>query len=499
MRIAIGGIYHESNSFSTRLTTLEDFQASSLLTGDAIIDHWQDTNSEVAGFLDGIAAMGGEAVPTLVAWGMPSGPVAARDLEDLSRELVRGIAHEKGITGVLLVCHGAMVCETRTDADAFWLHEVRKAVGGRVPIVATLDFHANVTPEMVSAVDAVVGYRTYPHTDYRDRGKEAAEILAKIIRGEIRPITHCVQVPVVPNLLTQFTACAPMRCLMEAAEEIRRAPGCISASVFGGFQWADVPHHGISVVTVSERGDPDTVRSGKAIARKAWDLRHSFRTDLVSVEDAVRQANEPGPTPVVLVDTGDNVGGGAPGDGTVVLKELFEQHSSEAVVLVHDPETVQKAIETGVRGRARFLLGGKTDALHGEPVETEGDVRLLSSGLFVNVGPMREGLREDMGRTAVIDSRGVTIVATEKRFPMWNLEQLRSLGIEPTRCRIIVVKAAVAHRAAYSPIAGRMLELDTPGITALDIRRFTYRHQRRPVFPLDDDFHPLVQDTTTGA
>jgi microcystin degradation protein MlrC len=499
MRIAIGGIYHESNSFSARLTTLEDFRSSSLLTGGAIIDYWRGTNSEVAGFLDGIEAIGGEAVPTLVAWGMPSGPVAARDLEELAGELARRIAQEQDIAGILLVCHGAMVCETRTDADAFWLHQVRKAVGRHVPIVATLDFHANVTPEMVAAVDAVVGYRTYPHTDYRDRGKEAAEILAKTLRGETHPIAHCVQVPVVPNLLTQFTACAPMRCLMDAADDVRRAAGCISASVFGGFQWADVPHHGISVVTVSEKGDPDTVRAGEAIARKAWDLRHSFRTDLVSVEDAVRQANEPGPTPVVLVDTGDNVGGGAPGDGTIVLKELLEQHSSGAVVLVHDPETVQRAIETGVRGRARFRIGGKTDALHGEPVETEGDVRLLSSGLFVNVGPMREGLREDMGRTAVIDARGVTIIATEKRSPMWNLEQLRSLGIEPTRCRTIVVKAAIAHRAAYSPIAGRMVELDTPGITALDIRRFTYRHQRRPVFPLDDDFHPLIQDQTTGA
>ncbi len=392
-----------------------------------------------------------------------------------------------------------MVCETRTDADAFWLRQVRKAVGKHVPVVATLDFHANVTPDMVSAVDAAVGYRTYPHTDYRDRGKEAAEILAKILRREIHPTVDCIQVPVVPNLLTQFTDGAPMKVLMEAAEGVRREPGCISVSVFGGFQWADVAHHGISVVTVSERGDPSTVRGGRAIAREAWNLRHSFLKELVSVKEGVREANEADRTPVVLVDTGDNVGGGAPGDGTVVLKELLEQHSTGAVVLLYDPETVQKAIRTGVRGRAAFRVGGKTDALHGEPVEIEGTVRVLSDGFFINVGPMREGLREDMGRTAVINSHGVTIIATEKRSPMWNLEQLRSLGIEPSRCRTIVVKAAIAHRAAYSPIAGRMIELDTPGITALDIRRFKYRHQLRPVFPLDDDFRPVIHDTTTGA
>jgi microcystin degradation protein MlrC len=492
MRIAIGGIYHESNSFASSTTTVDDFRASSLLTGGAILDYWRDTNSEIAGFVDGIEGRGWEPVPTLMAWGMPSGPLNDEAFTWLEEELCARIRAESDISGVLLVCHGAMVSCSLTDPDAHWLRRVRETVGPRIPVVATADFHANLTPGMLDAVDALVGYRTYPHTDYRARGNEAASILARTVRGELRPETLCIQLPLIPNLLTQFTGSPPMRELVEAARAMEDTGSVVSSSVFGGFQWANVPHNGISLLAVTNGANPSAFIELQAIARRAWDSRKRFCATVLSPEVAVREALGATETPVVLVDTGDNVGGGTPGDGTVLLAELLRQGATNAVVLVCDPEAVTHAASVGVRNSARFRIGGRADTMHGDPVEAECVVKTISDGLFTNVGPMRDGIREDMGRTAVLICAGIVIVATEKRSPMWNLQQLRSLGIEPTELQIIVVKAAIAHRAAYSPIAGRMIEVDTPGITALDIRKFSYDRLRRPVFPLDDNFDPFT-------
>jgi microcystin degradation protein MlrC len=296
----------------------------------------------------------------------------------------------------------------------------------------------------------------------------------------------------IPNLLTQFTGSPPMRELVEAARAMEDTGSVVSSSVFGGFQWANVPHNGISLLAVTNGANPSAFIELQAIARRAWDSRKRFCATVLSPEVAVREALGATETPVVLVDTGDNVGGGTPGDGTVLLAELLRQGATNAVVLVCDPEAVTHAASVGVRNSARFRIGGRADTMHGDPVEAECVVKTISDGLFTNVGPMRDGIREDMGRTAVLICAGIVIVATEKRSPMWNLQQLRSLGIEPTELQIIVVKAAIAHRAAYSPIAGRMIEVDTPGITALDIRKFSYDRLRRPVFPLDDNFDPFT-------
>lgn len=487
MTIAIGGIFHESNCFARNVTTYDDFRAVSLHTGEAIVARWAGTNSETAGFLRSAKNNEWTVAPTLMAWGMPSGPVADDALVAMTNELCDRIRAIPDLDGVLLVTHGAMVSRSHDDADGWWLGQVRTCVGENVPIVATADFHGNLTQEMIDAVDALIGYTTYPHTDFRERGEQAGDLLARLIRGEVHPTPALVQVPLIPNLLTQFTACGPMKTVMDEMRRVEREPGVVCASVFGGFQWADVAHAGMSVVVTTD-GDAEAARTYAAnIARVAWENRQRFKATALSPNEAVRRALADEKGPNVLVDTGDNVGGGAPGDGTVLLHELIKRGAHDALVLLWDPESVARAVETGVRNRSSFRLGGKNDPEHGTPVQIEGEVKLISDGRYTNVGPMRDGIVDDMGRTAVLACGGVTVVVTERRMPMWNLEQLRSLGVEPTRLHVIVVKAAVAHRAAYGPIANAMIDVDTPGITALDLRRFTFTRLRRPVYPLDED------------
>jgi microcystin degradation protein MlrC len=488
MRIAIGGIYHESNSFAPESTSYADILSGGVETDHGIATRWDGTNNEIAGFLVAARRYGWEVIPTLMAWIMPSGPLVDSALETLTSDLCDRIPDD--VDGILLVTHGAMVTEASSDPDAWWLEQVRARIGPDVPCVATADYHGNITNEMLNSLDGLIGYDTYPHVDYRERGEEAADLLARMLdsHSPVRPVMHLEQLPVIPHLLRQFTGDGPMNAIMNTAHREERRTDALWVSVFGGFAWADVPHNGLSVV-VGTHDDPTGAEElCQALGRFAWRLTSELiQAQTLSAKDAVQEAIQEERGPVVIVDTGDNVGGGSAGDYTTVLRVLVDQKAHDAAILVADPASVVRAIEIGVGGEGQFALGGKADPRFGGPVELHCRVRTISDGIYTNIGEMRDGITDDMGRTAVLAHDGLTVVVTERKMPMWNLQQLRSLGIEPTSMRIVVVKAAIAHRAAYDPIACRTIYASTPGITDLDIRRFDYQSVRRPILPLDDN------------
>lgn len=484
MRVAIGGIYHESNTFCSQPMTLAGFAEGQLDRGDAISGRWRGTASETAGFLAAADQFGLELVPTVMAWGMPAGAVTSETFAQLTGELVDGIGGASPLDGVLLSLHGAMVAEDVPDADGEILRQVRHTVGPGVPIVVTLDYHANVTQEMARWPDALIGYDTYPHVDQVERGLEAGALLTRMVREPLRPSMALARRPLLPHILSQATDEPPMSAVLEVAHAREARPEVLTASVFAGFPYTDVPDAGLAVVVVATRHHLAS-EIAEELAELAWSRRAEFARPVPSARQAITEALAAPAGLTVLVDVGDNVGAGTPGDGTALLAELLRQRARDALVLLCDPEAVETCVRSGVGERTTLSVGGKCDRHHGEPVELTGKVRLLSDGVFRNRGPMRDGILQEQGRTAVIDTGGVLVVLTERRMPMWNLEQLRSLGIEPTRLRIVVVKAAIAFRAAYAPIAARIIEVDTPGLSAADVRRFPYRRLRRPVYPLD--------------
>lgn len=484
MRVAIGGIYHESNTFFAQPMTMESFAESHLHYGADIPAHWSGTCSEINGFLEGAKQYGYEVVPTIMAWGMPSGGVTEGAFERLCGDLIGRLKAALPVDGVLLSLHGALVSEKYLDGDGEILRRVRECIGPDVPLIATIDFHANVTTEMVRWPDALIGYDTYPHIDQVERGVEAATLLNRMLREGVRPKMALAHRPMLPHILRQGTEKAPMKDILKAAHDAEQLPDVISVTVTAGFPYTDVPRAGFSVIAVAANHDAARA-AAESVATLAWMRRNEFLCSVPDAERAVSMAvaNHDGLT--VLVDVGDNVGGGTPGDGTVLLSELLKQQAQGALVLLCDPEAVAKCLAAGVRSEIDLKVGGKCDRHHGPPVEITGTLRVLHCGTYRNVGPMRDGVLEDQGRTAVVDTGGVLVVLTERRMPMWNLEQLRSLGIEPTRLRIVVVKAAIAYRAAYAPIAANIIEVDTPGLTAADVRRFAYQRLQRPIFPLD--------------
>ncbi|HUR54964.1 MAG TPA: M81 family metallopeptidase [Gemmataceae bacterium] len=486
MRIAIGGVMHESNTFAPLPADLRRFREGSLTVGPAVVTAWSEAHHEMGGFIEGSEKFGYDLVPTAMAWATPAGPVTDEFFAHITDVLVTG-CRMAAPDGVLIALHGAMVTPRYPAADAEVLRRIRDAVGTKVPIAATLDFHANVTPSLADSADILVGYQTYPHVDQRERGLLAAELLTRTIKGEVRPASVVAKPPMLTTLLGQDTAREPMRSLMAQARAAESRPGVLSVSVMAGFPYADVPDMGAGVIVVSDGNRELGAAVADELAEAMWQVRHELHVACPSPEEAVRAALASTNTPVLLVDLGDNIGGGSAGDGTVLLAELMKQKAKGFVVTLHAPDAVAMAKGVGVGGVLDITVGGMVDKLHGDPVRVRGAVRNLHDGKWVEAEARHGGRRQnDQGHTAVLDlGDGNTLVLNSLRTPPFSLGQLTSLGIDPRAARAIVVKAAVAYKAAYAPVAGEVIEVDTPGLTAINPARFEYKHVRRPLFPLD--------------
>jgi microcystin degradation protein MlrC len=485
MRIAIGGILHESNTFASGPTPLEAF-AKRHHRGSEVLEYWADTHHEVAGFIQGAASFAYEPYPTMVAGATPGGPLTSAAFETLVGELLSAISAAPKLDGMLLALHGAMVSEEHPDGDGEIIRRVRELVGPDFPLVVTHDFHANVSQRMVENATATIVYKTNPHVDQRQRGLQAAELIAATVRGDVHPVQVVARPPMVWNILHQYTRAEPLRSIMEDAAALEGQEGILAASVAGGYQYADVEEMGPSVIVVAD-GSADLARQEAArIALRLWKCRDRIGIDLPDAATAVARAIASDHPPVVIVEMGDNIGGGSPGDSTAILAELVRQRAREAVSVIYDPASAKACAEAGIGAEVTLSVGGKTDNRHGAPVEIHGRVRTLNDGRFEEPEPRHGGTtRWNQGLTAVVELEGDTLVVlnSERTAPM-SLHQLTSLGIRPERRRILVVKAAIAYRAAYEPIAGEIIEADTPGITAVNPLSFEYKHVRRPLWPL---------------
>lgn len=492
-KFVIGGISHETNCFSPIKTELSHFKERGYAEGEEMIRHFKGTRTPIGGFLDFCEETNSEVFPTIFASATPSGIVEQDAYFTLKNGLLDGIKDAIStygeIDGVLLALHGAMVVEGIPDAEGDILGSVRDLVGPNVPVAATLDFHANLTDDMVRLADGLFGYNTYPHVDGYERALEAGEFVARILKKEIKPVSYVIRPPIAPAVVPARTGWGPIKELMSLAFEYEEEPGVINVSVYGGFVYSDIHDAGLAFLATTDGDLKRAQEIAAGLARKAWEIRHQFVANMKPPAEAVRYAMEAPRGPVVLADVADNTGGGASGDGTEVLRELIRQDAQDVVVItIPDREAVEEASRVGIGGKFDAMIGGKFDDNHGAPVRVVGTVKLLSDGEFVHRGPMSTGAKSSMGRTAVIRCGGVDIIVNERRFQPVDPEVARSVGIEPRHKKIVVLKSAVHYRASYEPIAEEIIEVDGPGLASPNLDRFTFKHIRRPVFPLDRDF-----------
>jgi len=362
-----------------------------------------------------------------------------------------------------------------------------------MPIIVTHDFHANVGAEIVRDSNVLITYKETPHIDTKERGLQAAQIMAAIAAGKVKPFQRVVKPPMVYNIVFQYTKRTPLLPIVEESRRLEREnPKILAVSVSGGYQYSDVPQMGPSVIVATDN-DPDLAqREAQRLSDMLWATRDRIVLNLPDPAEAVRRAMASDKFPAALIDMGDNIGGGTAGDSTFILEELLRQKAVGWVMVIADREAQQAAFRSGVGGAFDMAVGGKTDALHGKPVRVRGRVKLLSDGNYVEPEVRHGGSRYyHMGQTAVIDADGSTadlrnvLIVTSERSSPNSIHQLVSNGVYPERQRILVVKGAIAPRAAYEPVAARIIECDSPGSSAVNPKRFTFQRVRRPLFGLD--------------
>jgi microcystin degradation protein MlrC len=397
--------------------------------------------------------------------------------------------HQAGaLDGLLLAPHGATVSEAHPDADGYWLQRVRWEVGPDIPLIATCDPHANLSPKMVGACDAILAYRTNPHLDQNARGRQAADLMVRTLRGDIGPTMHAVFPPMAISIDRQMNEEWPLSELFESADRQLELPGLLSNSIVLGFPYADVHEMGSAVIAVSDNDPALAQRVSQELAEEMWSHRQDFAANLIGIEEALdrcRQFSEP----VCLLDMGDNVGGGASADGTFLARALHRRAEFSAFVCLYDPQVVKEAITMGAGNKSMFSVGGKTDGQHGKPLAARFEVCSFHEGKFRESEVRHGGFAEfDQGRTAILKSEtGLTVMVTSRRMVPFSLQQLYSCGLAPASFQILVAKGVNAPIAAYREVCPHFIRVNTPGSTCADMTTLEFHNRRRPLFPFEPE------------
>ena len=485
--VLVGGFQHELNSFVSGISTLDV-----LLQGGVSADG-QDIFGPEVGIgveLDAVADVAREAgltlVPTTYMWG-GVGPVVADEVYEILRDkIVAGARENAGrIDGVMLVLHGAMATVSIDDTEADIIAAVRAVVGSDVPIVATFDMHGHGTAAMAAGADALLGYRTCPHTDYYSTAERAMRLLVRAMDRDVHPVVSTRKIRMTASAEHHDTTNGPMVEVQARARELERRPGVLDVTVLATQPWMDLPDIGWTVYATTD-GDPTL---GQAVAdelgRFIWERREAFRVPKVAIPDAIAQALAVDGRPVVLADSADTTTGGGNGDGNLLLAELLRVPIDEPVILtVTDAPAVARCFEVGVGDEVTVPVGGTQTPAYFTPVELTGRVVTLADGRYLSELPIKP---RDVGRIAVVERGSLSIVLTEVKASQLDASIYHRAGLWPQHAKIVQVKSAGGFRAAFDPISAATIYIDTLGPADSDLTRLPFRRISRPLWPFDPD------------
>ena len=485
LRVALLGIYHESNTFVPQATITTDFENGHYLMGEAIRNEYQHAHHEVGGMIEVMDREGIEVIPVLFAEATPGGSVSANTYEGILNNMLEGLEKILPVDACLVVPHGAGVSENHLDMDGHWLSLVRQKLGDSIPVIGTLDLHANVSELMVSSTNALVAYKKNPHVDMRQRGIEAANLLVALLKGETKPVQALVQVPLAISIEQQFTSNEPCKSLYAFADELSRDPEILSLSIQHGFPYADVPEMGTSIIVVANGSKDKALATAKTLEKYILDRRESFvgRKNDIPTSLSLIDKNE---KPVLLLDMGDNVGGGGPANNCCLLDAFEKSKQYKYFVCIYDPEAVKSAEKHQPDEFFELIIVGTgEDRIKSYRV----NVKLLSvtNGEFKESNPRHGGqINFKMGKTVTVaTAEGSVIMLTSLRVMPFSLQQLISQGVNPTDFEAIVAKGVNAPIAAYAPVCPTIIQVNTPGVTQADMTLFKYEHRRKPLFPFE--------------
>ena len=492
MRIAVGGFQHETNTFAPSKADFAAFAQPdswpALQRGASLFTAFAGMNIPIAGFIAAAQAAGHELAPLVWCSATPSAHVTEDAFERIMGMMLEELAGAGALDAVYLDLHGAMVCEHLDDGEGEILARVRKAIGHEIPLVASLDLHANVTEKMVANADALIAYRTYPHIDMAETGAKAAAHLDAIFAGLPRQAKALRRIDYLIPLTAQCT-------LIEPAAHLYRELGNFDGAVLGngrvstisfatGFPPADFSGCGPSIIAY---GDTEAAAAEAAdeIAAQVLASESRFREKLWRAREAVAYAianSAADGGPIILADTQDNPGAGGNGDTVGVLAELLAQDAQRAALgVLFDPEAASQAAQAGEGSKVRLKLGAKTGGADEQPIDAEFEVVKITDGEFLAAGPFYGGSHMSLGTTARLRNGGVEVVVASRKAQCADQQMLRHTGIDPTQLAILVVKSSVHFRADFGPLAREVLVVESPGPNTADLTKLPYKHLRKGI------------------
>ena len=492
MRIGIAALHHETNSFSNIPMDWE-YLRRTRFEKDIYRNVYAPRRNYSGGFLAKGKELGIEIVPAASAYLCPSGHITDEALEKHRDGLVELLwqAHaEKPLDAIALNLHGAGVADSYPDADGEILRAVRERFGQDMPIGCVLDLHANVTHEMMEYADLLTGIKEYPHVDEFEAGANMLGLLADMAENHWRPCKRLIQLPWLIAPAEGVTRSGPAHDIQQVLLQYERTePQLVNATFFHGFPYSDIAQAGASV-TAMAKTQAAADRCALEIARYAWALRKRFAVPAYSAAAAMDLAEQIPITngPVVIHESSDNTGGGAPGDGTHLLREMLKRDlPGSAFGSIHDPEVAAMAAKAGVGAKLTCQLGGKTDNLHGEPIQlTDAYVKCISDGRFLGLSPMGGGGICSAGLTALLVVGNVNIVVTSTRGQAMDDGFFRVVGLRHDLLRYVAVKSSQHFKGWWKDYSSGIVPCDSPGIHCADLHVFDFKFTNTGYFPLAD-------------
>ncbi len=493
-RIGIARFWHESNSFSAPLTDIVDFATyqGGMLVGDALL-HQPDRRDEITGFIDVLSAHGGvEIVPLVSAGALPSGLITSAATQMLEQTLRHALKSTGPLDGVCIAPHGAMSAIGIDDFDGHLLQLVRDHIGSGAPLVTALDCHAVVTRRMVDASTALVAYRTHPHVDLVETGERAGRILLDALEGKTRPVVATRRLPLIFPPPDDGTNSGALKELFDTFIDWDDRDKVIACSLCPSFAWQDVSEQGVCAIAVTDDDSQLAQRLADELAQRTWRLREQLKPELlISVAEAMQRAAAIDGGPVVITDSADTVGGGAPGDNSVLLEQVLAHRTLiDGLILAHLPDApaVAELADAKVGDTVSVNVGGKRDTRYCQPLPVTGRVECVAKGPIADDFGAGTTPTTETGRIICLALDNVRFALTERVIFGPQPSLFRRIGIDPFEAKVVTLKTGVGFKKAYGPVAKSVFRADCPGAEAYDLRRYEFKRVPRPMYPLDQDF-----------
>ncbi len=489
-RILIAECIHEICSFNPVPTRYDDFFVN---VGAKMLAYHAGVGSEIGGAMQVFAERSDlEIVPLFSARGITSGgTIGAADFTRLADAFLASVRSAPPADGIYFALHGAMAAANECDPEGYLLAETRKIVGEKMPIVASFDLHGILTDRMLQHADAIAIYHTYPHVDFFETGQRGARLLLRIMAGECKPVTAKVRIPALVRGDELITATGVFGDIIRQAQRCESGPHGLSAGMFIGNPFTDVPDLACYSVVVTDKDPAAAEREARQLADRFWTNREKMQAKLTSLDESVRRAAEAREGTTILVDAADATSSGAPGDSNAILCKLLERkYTGKALIPIVDAPAVEAAFAVGVGASVTVRLGGTLDRRF-TPVEISARVRMLSDGRFRSESFQQEWYS---GRSAVLQSNAMTLIVTSRPVHLYDRSLFYAHGQNPKHFDVVVVKSPHCQPHMFADWCGQLINVDAPGATSANVRRLGHTQCRRPLYPLDEGvrFDPEV-------